>query len=401
MAHALVPSSPKEEQLGGLIAPIQGEIQSLLKAGTKLFRANEDAQALGMFKKAYVLSSSLPETPTQALCLFNLGSAYIATGKPEKALRCLQKAKRTGVIGEQDSDFCFNVAAAYERMENYRKAAKFYRKAIGEPSLDDPQGTGEALVKLGYCLVSVGQMALAGQCFRLAGQAYQKARLAEEAAMALREAANYSLQSAKYSSEDVLEVLRTCKLYNDLGLHYVELGHFEAAERCFQEALLLCCGRCAGEEASEQRRAVLLQNLGAICNVQGHFARSLRYHSALGESQRSAQAQSLYNLATAHGRMKNHHMADFYYRQARKAFAQAELGTLRLRRGDWDLATGYYKEALGLFGKSKETSGAPRERIRGKLAAVAQCGADARSQSSFGNGAGSGAEEKTGMGWRR
>lgn len=65
------------------------------------------------------------------------------------------------------------------------------------------------------------------------------------------------------------------RLYNDLGLHYAEMGLFWPAEQFFQEALKLC----SREEASTQERAVLLQNLGAVYNALEQAERALRFHS--------------------------------------------------------------------------------------------------------------------------
>ncbi|XP_062998567.1 tetratricopeptide repeat protein 24-like isoform X2 [Elgaria multicarinata webbii] len=391
-------SGPTEAQPGSQTASLKTETQRLLKAGINFFNANQDGWALAMFKKAYLLSGRLPESPSQARCLFNLGAAYIATGKPSKGLRCLWKS-RGAVAQEEDGDFYFNVAAAYDCLREYAKAADFYRKAVHEYGTDQTRSAAEALTKLAYCLVSTGDTARAAQTFRQAGRAYQRVQLLEDAAMAMREAANYFLRSPNYSQDDVLETLEACgqlctgianqellgKLYNDLGLHYAEIRRFEQAERHFDAALELCDRR---GNFSIQKRAVLLQNLGATCNALEQFARSLRFHSeaadmygALGEGQRAAQAQCIYNLATAHRQLKNYNMAEFYYQQAQKAFAEAgdsdgearvceELGTTHLCQGHFDQAIRDYTHALGLFEKSKEISDGPQERIREKMADV-------------------------------
>ncbi|XP_078237169.1 tetratricopeptide repeat protein 24 [Pogona vitticeps] len=199
--------------------------------------------------------------------------------------------------------------------------------------------------------------------------------------MAFREAANYLLRSPESSQDEVLGALRTCgqsctkitdqnlrgKLYNDLGLHYAQTGLFRLAERYFHEALQLC----RQDDVSGQKRAVLLQNLGAVYNALEQFERALSFHSeaadiygALGASQRTAQAQCLYNLATAHVRLKNYSSAEFYYQQTQKAFAETgdssgealtceALGATHFSQGHLDRAVGYYKQALKLFGKAK------------------------------------------------
>nr|XP_034987793.1 tetratricopeptide repeat protein 24-like [Zootoca vivipara] len=406
MASAPPISGSVGDQPVSQLGSVQAEMQRLLKSGICLFSSNEEGQALAAFKKAYRLSGSLPEPrSSQAKCLFNLGAAYIVTGKPQKGLKCLLKAKELGAE-EEDGDLSFNVGAAYDDMREYAKAAEFYRKAIQEYSTNQTQSAADALIKLAYCLVNTGDVESAAQSFRLAGQAYQGVQLPEDAAMAMREAANYFLRSPGYSPDDVLESLQACsqsctkiknrellgKLYNHLGLHYAEMRCFRQAEQHFDAALRLC----SGKGFSVQKKAVLLQNLGAACNALECFERALQYHSeaadmygALGE--RAAQAQCHYNLATAHGQLKNYDMAGFYSQQALKAFVDAgdsygeaqaceQLGMTHLCQGHFGPAIHYYKQALALFEKSKEASEIPRKRIREKLAAVANSQTNAQDE---------------------
>ncbi|CAM4528197.1 unnamed protein product [Lepidochelys kempii] len=86
MANTLV-SSSSEVQTISHHASIQDEIQKLSKAGTTSLKNNEAAQALSMFKKAYILADGVPEIKSQTRCLFSLGAAYIAMGKPKKELK--------------------------------------------------------------------------------------------------------------------------------------------------------------------------------------------------------------------------------------------------------------------------------------------------------------------------
>lgn len=185
------------------------EIQRLLQAGTISFNGNEEAHALAMFKKAYLLSRSILEPDVQLRCLFNLGAAYIITGKPKKALKCLWKIKEADAQ-KKDGDLYFNIAAAYDDMGKYTKAVEFYRKAIKEYDMSQTQSTADALVKVAYCLVSTGDLTAAAQSFHLAGRVYQKVQQPEYAAMAMREAANYFLRNQTYTQEDVLKILQAC-----------------------------------------------------------------------------------------------------------------------------------------------------------------------------------------------
>ncbi|XP_034640273.1 tetratricopeptide repeat protein 24-like [Trachemys scripta elegans] len=71
-------------------------------------------------------------------------------------------------------------------------------------------------------------------------------------------------------------------------------------------------------------------------------------------------------------------MAEYYYQEALNAFVDVGdlygqqqvcegLGATSFCLGDVDQAISYYKQALTLFGKSKETSDLSRERVLGKL----------------------------------
>ncbi|XP_060115982.1 tetratricopeptide repeat protein 24-like [Heteronotia binoei] len=389
-------SASVQGQSGDQPVSPQTEIQRLLKAGIKFFQDNKDLQALDVFKKAFLLSSRLPEPLMQARCLFNLGAAYIATGKPKKGLKCTWKAKEMGATTENDGDFSFNIAAAYDAMREHAKAAEFYRKAVREYKGRKTPKVADALIKLAYCLATMGNATSAAQSFRLAGRAYQEVQQLEDAAMALREAANYFLRSPKYCPEDALEVLQACSqlcvaitnlellghLHNHLGLHYAELKRFTQAEEHFVAALRLC----RGQHFSLRKRAVLLQNLGGIYNAQQESWRALRYHGEAADTygvlgERAAQGQCLYNLASAHSQLGNHHDAQLHYQQAVAAFVDAGdsygeaqgcegLGTAHFCLGHPDRAVQYYKQALALFEKSKEASDVPRERILEKLADV-------------------------------
>nr|XP_042709805.1 tetratricopeptide repeat protein 24-like isoform X2 [Chrysemys picta bellii] len=208
MASTLV-SSSSEVQTISHHPSIQDEILKLSKAGTTSLKNNEAAQALSMFKKAYILADGVPETQSQKMCLFNLGAAYIAMGKPKKGLKCLLKCKSKGSV-EKDGDFYFNIAAAYEEMKEYSKAVKFYQRAISEYIPSETQSISDALIKLGYCSVNVGDLPSAARSFKLASHSYQKTEKTEDAAMAMREAVSYMIRSQKFSKAEVLKTLAEC-----------------------------------------------------------------------------------------------------------------------------------------------------------------------------------------------
>ncbi|XP_073474913.1 tetratricopeptide repeat protein 24-like isoform X2 [Aquarana catesbeiana] len=371
---------------------IHAKIQTLSKEGKELMGKDEINRSLKLFKKAFILSCNLSNEGIRKKCLFNLGAAYICVGKPKKALKCLMKS-RNHDKDEEDGDLFFNIAAAYDKMQEYDKAVKFYEKAINQYSSEEINSIADALIKLGYCFASVEEFSSAAHSFKLAGHSYLKNERMEDAAMAMREASKYMINSQAFSKTDVLQTLNMCvqsfkgisdkqtlgTLYNHVGLHYAELKCFSEAEKCFTESLNLC----SGKQFSIRKMAVLLQNLGAVDNALYQYEKSLRSHAeaadmygSLGE--RNEQGQCLCNLAFAYSQLKNFDMAEFYYLQALQAFVDADdprrqchvsegLGATYFCLGNLDQAIHYYKKALTLSGSAKETSDMIRERILEKL----------------------------------
>ncbi|XP_068128627.1 tetratricopeptide repeat protein 24-like isoform X2 [Hyperolius riggenbachi] len=370
-------------------------IQLLCKEGREQMKKEDVGGALKTFKKAFLLSCKHSSERMQKTCLFNLGAAYVCVGKPKKALKCFIKC-RIYDKEHEDGDLYFNIAAAYDNMQEYGKAVKFYEKAINEYNSKEIVNIADALIKLGYCFANTGELSSAAHSFRLAGHSYLKTERLEDAAMAMREATKYMINSQAFSKAEVLQTLNFCvqsfkgvsdkkllgTLYNHVGLHYAEMKCFSQAEKCFTESLNLC----SGNQFSIRRIAVLLQNLGAVDNALYQYEKSLRSHAeaadmygSLGE--RNAQGQCLCNLAFAYSQLKNYDLAEFYYLQALQAFVDADdpmrqchvcegLGATYFCLGNLDQAISYYKKALTMSGQSKGTTDAIRERILGKLTDV-------------------------------
>ncbi|XP_058854756.1 tetratricopeptide repeat protein 24-like [Acipenser ruthenus] len=284
MASKVTMNSSGETEAAAILA----DIEKLTKSGSQVLADDHHERALSIFKKAYLLSLKLPEGQAQKACLFNLGAAYIAVGKAKKGLKCLMKCKLKEPEG-RDADMYFNIGIAYEEMKEYSKAVKFYQKAVNDYGAHQADNTADALIKLAYCSVNLKDPASAAHSFRLAGQSYQQAGRWDYAAMALRECASYMIHSQKFSKAGVQQVLKEChqickgishsslkgKLLNDIDLHYTELKSFNQAEECFTEAL----GSCSGMSFSIRKRAVLLQNTGAIHNAMNQYETSLKYHA--------------------------------------------------------------------------------------------------------------------------
>ncbi|XP_066557408.1 tetratricopeptide repeat protein 24 isoform X2 [Amia ocellicauda] len=390
MTSSAVPVSAKQ---GEEEVTTRAEIERLTRAGKEAMKDDRQDQALFLFKKAFLLSCKLLEGRAKRMCLFNLGAAYVAAGNAKKGLKCFVKCKLMDPE-DRNADMHFNIAIAYDHMEEYAKAARFYQKVVSCYSPGQGVCLGDTLLKLGYCSVSLGDTDSAASSFRQAGRAYQGAGRMEDAAVALRESANHAMHGGgSVPRAQVLDTLREClqmcesiadpslrgKLLNDVGLHYAELLSFCQAAECFQEAL----GCSLGQSSSARKRAVLLQNIGAMHNALAQYPESLQYHAEAADmyrarGERKGQGECLSNLAYAVSQMKNYQSAVLLYRGALQAFSDVGdlqgqwqmcegLGATHFCLGNTEQAISYYKQALTLFGKSKDASSTPRERILSKL----------------------------------
>ncbi|XP_019340382.1 tetratricopeptide repeat protein 24 isoform X1 [Alligator mississippiensis] len=377
----------------------RAEIESLTKAGHQALLVGDAQEALACFKKAFLLSLDAPNPQVQKACAFNVGAAYVESGKPEKGLEFLLKSRPTeGEAVEHLGDLYFNLGAAHEGLQDFPKALEYFRKASGHYCSTQAGNQAGACMKMGYCYLGMQDSTRAAQCFQQAGLAYAEAQSLEAAALALNEASNCMLQSQQYGAGEIVEVLNKCRLlcediggkallerlYNDMGLSYSQLKIFSLAAESFERALLLC----QTDPGDRRKEAVVLQNLGAAHNTLGNFhlalelhQRAASLHSVLGN--RKAQGQCFSNLAYAFSQLDDHEAAGENYLHALQAFKDVDdllgqwqacegLGASCFHLRDPEKAVMHYKEALMLLSKCQDASETAQERIVNKLADAVQ-----------------------------
>ncbi|NWW68351.1 TTC24 protein, partial [Ifrita kowaldi] len=349
-------------------------IEGLTRAGHRALALGAGREAVGCFRKALLLSRNMASPQLHRACAFNLGAAYVETGKPKKGLEFLLQSQPSETESRDHLEsLYFNVGAAHEGLQDFPKALECFEKVAGHGSAAQAGGRAGTCVQMGCCYLGMREPARAARCFLDAAQTYAAAESPEAAAVALSRASGSMLQSRRFRAAEIARVLARCrslcetipdlalrgKLYNDIGLGYSQLHIFSLAAESFERAL----GLCGGEPQRHGRReAALLQNLGAAHNALRSFGTALGWHrraaalhGALGN--RRAQGQCFGNLAYACSQLGNHGAAAENYLHALQAFRDSGdlqgqwqacegLGAACFRLGDPQKAIGHYQEAL-------------------------------------------------------
>ncbi|XP_055521643.1 tetratricopeptide repeat protein 24 isoform X3 [Leucoraja erinacea] len=303
----------------------QAEIEGLTKAGSLALAQEHPEEALASFKKAFLMSLDVGEQSVQRACAFNLGAAYVASGRPAKGLDFLLRSQ-PAEGDERQGDLYFNLGIAQEELGDLESAAEHYEQALAHYRTRQPQGEADTCMKLASCRARAGHEAQAARCFLRAGRLYRQGGGPDMAAVALNEAAGHMLQCRHFTATQITEVLNECRTV---------------------------CGNI-------QNKALL----GSLGN-------------------RNAQGQCFCNLAYACSQLGDHEEAAEGYLHALQAFKDTDdfhgqwqacegLGAARFRLGDPEKATLYYKLALAALAKSQESTSSAQERIVNKLADAIQ-----------------------------
>ena len=232
------------------------------------------------------------ERQRRASLLAELGSAYLSTDDPRRAMlvleECIAIARDLGNRrGEGNALGVLGVV--YHRLGDMHKAIECFEEAFRiARETGDRRGQGSAMGNLGNAFLSLGDLRRAIECYE------QQLGVARELGDRLGESNGLG----------------------NLGLAYSELGHARQAIDLFEQALAIDreIGNRRGEGADLGNLGNAYRILGDIRRAIEHYELSLRIASEIGNQ--GGVANVLGNLGNAHVVAGDLHRAIEYYEQS-------------------------------------------------------------------------------------
>ncbi|NWH85207.1 TTC24 protein, partial [Aegithalos caudatus] len=132
-------------------------IEGLTRAGHRALALGAGREAVGFFRKALLLSRDTVSPQLHRACAFNLGAAYVETGKPKKGLEFLLQSQPSEVESRDHLEsLYFNVGAAHEGFQDFPKALECFEKDAGAAQAGGRAGT---CVQMGCCYLGMREPA--------------------------------------------------------------------------------------------------------------------------------------------------------------------------------------------------------------------------------------------------
>lgn len=200
--------SREAAQEGGWVDAIQG----LTQAGYGALAVGAGREAVGFFRKALLLSRDTASPQLHRACAFNLGAAYVETGKPKKGLEFLLQSQPSEAESRDHlGSLYFSVGAAHEGLQDFPKALECFEKIAGQTGARQAGSRAGTRVQMGCCYLGMRDPARAARCFLDAARSYAAAESPEAAAVALSRASGSMLQSRRFRAAEIAGVLAQCR----------------------------------------------------------------------------------------------------------------------------------------------------------------------------------------------
>ena len=292
-------------------------------------------KAIGYYDEALSISREIGDRRGEGSDLGNLGLAYFSLGKVEKAIgyydEALSISREIGDRRGEGSDLG-NLGNAYAALGKVEKAIGYYDEALSiSREIGDRRGEGTDLGNLGNAYFSLGKV--------------------EKAIGYYDEALSISREIGDRRGEG--------NHLGNLGNAYAELGKVEKAIGYYDEALSI--SREIGDRSGEGNHLGNLGNayfsLGKVEKAIGYYEKILIIHREIGD--RRGEGTDLGNLGNAYAALGKVEKAIGYYDEALSISREigdrrgegnrlGNLGNAYAELGKVEKAIGYYDEALSI-----------------------------------------------------
>ncbi|XP_030919831.1 tetratricopeptide repeat protein 24 [Geospiza fortis] len=138
-----------------------GAIEGLTRAGHRALALGAGREAVGCFRKALLLSRDTVSPQLHRACAFNLGAAYVETGKPRKGFEfLLQSQPSEAESGDHPGSLYFSVGAAHEGLQDFPKALECFEEVSGHAGAAQAGSRAGTCVQMGCCYLGMREPAL-------------------------------------------------------------------------------------------------------------------------------------------------------------------------------------------------------------------------------------------------
>ncbi|XP_067933065.1 uncharacterized protein [Watersipora subatra] len=319
----------------------------------------------------------------QVIALTNLAAICISRGEPESAINHLKSVLDLKLANTEMNlgDVHHNMAIAHEMRSRLHDAGKEYEQALTAYKLAEASSTviSNVATKTGMLYMKLGKEKKAIECFNTSVDILRKRELHVQLAIVLGMKARclMRIDNGKANAIRVAdECLSLCnslgqdpfvvQLYAELGIVFALCCESQRSAECYRLALEAC------EENdydcwSADKKAGLLQNLGAILNSLGKYKESAEYsqqalniYGSMG--MRGSQSHCFLNMAFTYSQWQtdnNMDRCEEFYLHALQAAKDAGdlrnqwqalegLGGVALYRSKIEKAAQLYQKAIGI-----------------------------------------------------
>ena len=314
------------------IGDLSGQWKGLVNLGVAYQALGKYDKAIKYHLQSLAIAREIKDRLVEGKSLGNLGNAYGSLGKYDKAIEFfLQslaiKREIKDRLGEGRS--LGNLGIAYRDLGKYDKAIKYHLQSLAiAREIKDRRGEGQSLGNLGNAYYSLGKYDKAIEFYLqfLAIAREIKDRRGEGNALGGLGNAYYSLGKYDKAIEFHLQHLAITREIKDrngegnalgnLGIAYYSLGKYDKAIEFHLQRLAI-----AREIKDRRGEGQSLGNLGIAYGSLGKYDKAIEFHLqrlaiAREIKDRLGEGQSLNNLAVVYGNLNRDREAMISYQQA-------------------------------------------------------------------------------------